>query len=292
MMGTTVEVMIDGDTSLVPRAFARLRALEQCWSRFIATSELNRLHRRPGEWVLVSDELWSALSWSLRMYAETAGLFDPTIRTALEDWGYDRTFAQIDPHGVAPTRVGCTPGAGGIHLDTDRRHALIESGVCVDLGGVGKGLAADLVAGELIAMGAAGTYVCAGGDIHAAGEPPDEGWPVPLVHPATGRPLAQHILYSGGIVMSSTAFRRWTRGAVEAHHIIDPRTASPAHTDLLAVAVTGASAARCEALAKAAIIAGSAHGRSLLERAAVDAWLIFDGGAVETVGPVGGNEQR
>ena len=60
------------------------------------------------------------------------------------------------------------------------------------------------------------------------------------------------------------------------HHIIDPRTGAPADTDLIAVAVADQSAARGEALAKAAIIAGSIEGAALLRSADVKAWMISD----------------
>ena len=114
-----------------------------------------------------------------------------------------------------------------------------------------------------------------GGDIHAAGEPVDEGgWSVPLLHPSTGEPVDHHALYSGALVMSTVVLRRWRRGDVEHHHIIDPRSGTPADTDLIAVAVAAQSAARGEALAKAAIIAGSAEGAALLRSADVKAWMI------------------
>ena len=93
------------------------------------------------------------------------------------------------------------------------------------------------------------------------GEPVDaDGWRVPLLHPISGAVIDHHTLFAGAIVMSTVAIRRWTRGGIEHHHIIDPRTGLPSGTDLVAVAVADQSAARGEALAKAAIIAGSAEG--------------------------------
>ena len=145
----------------------------------------------------------------------------------------------------------------------------------IDLGGIGKGLAADFVADELIANGANSAYVSLGGDIQAAGEPVDKnGWQVPLLHPVTGDSIAHHALYSGALVMSTVAIRRWTRDGHHHHHIVDPRSGRSADTDLVAVAVADRSAARGEALAKAAIIAGETAGAALLRAADVKAWMI------------------
>lgn len=273
-MGCPVELLVDGEPALVARGFARLRALEDAWSRFRPTSELNRLHQRVGRWVPVSEEMFTALAWSVRLHAETDGLFDPTVRTSLERWGYDRTFLDIDARDRALPVSEPAPGLAGLELDEDRRAVRLASGTRIDLGGIGKGLAADLVAADLLSAGATGVYVCLGGDIHAAGEPREGGWTVPLLHPATREPVAHHLLDEGGLVMSTTAIRRWTCAGREAHHIIDPRTGRPATSDLTAVAVASRSSARGEALAKAALVAGSVAGEALLRRAAVTAWLV------------------
>ncbi len=275
LMGCSVELMVDGPSSLVPLAIARLRALERVWTRFSPASELNRLHERRGQWVAVSPELFSALRWCDRLHRETGGLFDPTIREALEAWGYDRTFREIDCAERQPPITPRSEHEAGFELDHDGRRVRLAEGVSIDLGGIGKGLGADMVAAELISAGARGVYACLGGDIHVAGDTPPGGWDVPLLHPVTGETFAQHRLAGGGLVMSTVAIRRWDCGGVPAHHIIDPRVGAPALTDVVAVAVAARSSARAEALAKAAIVAGSRAGRAMLERAAVKSWIVL-----------------
>jgi thiamine biosynthesis lipoprotein len=279
VMGSPGEILIDGPVDLIRFGFSRLRQLEQTWSRFLPDSELNRLQAWEG-WLECSDDLVVALQWCVRMHAETRGLFDPSIRTRLEQLGYDRTFVEIVEQSVrAADLPDVKPAAGMEGLDISENWARIAPGLSIDLGGIGKGLAADMVADELIAAGASSAYVSLGGDIHASGEPvDDDGWKVPLLHPITGEPVDHHALFSGALVMSTVAFRRWTRDGTEHHHIIDPRTGSPADTDLIAVAVADQSAARGEALAKSAIIAGSADGAALLRSAGVKAWMISEAG--------------
>ena len=275
-MGSPTEILVDGRAEHVAQGFTRLRQLEQTWSRFLPDSELNRLQEWRGQWLECSDDLVAALQWSLRMHAETRGLFDPSIRTNLEQLGYDRTFAEIVEQSNQSDDgllAGQTPGLHGLEISNN--WVRLEPGLSIDLGGIGKGLAADMVADELIVAGANSAYVSLGGDIHAAGEPVDQhGWQVPLLHPITGATIDHHPLFSGALVMSTVAIRRWTRGGVEHHHIIDPRTGRPADTGLVAVAVADQSAARGEALAKAAIIAGADEGASLLRAANVKAWMI------------------
>ena len=274
LMGTTAELVVDGNADDIASGFRRLRALEQAWSRFDPTSELNRLHDRPGEWVDVSDDLRCALVWAQRMHVETDGLFDPSVRRALELMGYDRTFRSV-LDVAAPVSAAPAPGLGALEIDRARSRVRLDPGIRLDLGGIGKGLAADLVARELVAGGVRSVCVSLGGDIHASGEPPEpQGWPVPLLHPVTRAPLGIHPLEGGGLAMSTVALRRWRRGGQELHHIVDPRTGTSCRTDLVAVAVAAPSTARAEALAKVALILGAEAGAALLQRCSVHGWLI------------------
>ena len=277
VMGTTAELMFDGPASLTPRAFNRLRELEQAWSRFRPDSELNRLQQRAGRWVRVSHELFVALRWCARLHEETEGRFDPSIRTALEQWGYDRTFREIDERGAAPVVTAPSPGLAGMELRRDDEAVRLAPGLRIDLGGIGKGLAADMLAGDLLFMGANGVYVSVGGDIAVAGDTPYGGWDVPLHHPDTDLPFDFHCLAAGGIVMSTTRMRRWHRlDGTEAHHLIDPTTGAPAATDVVAVAVAALSAARAEALAKAVVVAGATRGQQLLDSFGVEGWIVTE----------------
>jgi thiamine biosynthesis lipoprotein len=275
MMGTVAEVLIDGDASMVRAAFARLRSLESILTRFRPDSDLNQLHTRRGEWVRVSPELFDAFVWSDRMYRETRGLFDPTIRNSLESSGYSSTFSHVvDDHRALDPPIPA-PGFDSVDIDRATRSVRIALGVSVDLGGVGKGLCADIVARELVADGARSAYVSLGGDIHVVGEPPETGfWQVPLVHPVSAAIIAEHHLVSGGLVMSTVSMRAWKRGGETVHHIIDPRSGRSTTTDVVAVAVAARSAARAEALAKAAIVLGADDGAAFLASCDVTAWVI------------------
>src|SRR5205823_3869810 len=85
----------------------------------------------------------------------------------------------------------------------------------------------------LESSGARGVLVSLGGDISTAGEAPEGGWQV-LVGDDSGAPPDADgeviALHAGAIATSSTSVRRWTRGSVALHHLVDPRTGLPAVT--------------------------------------------------------------
>ena len=280
-MGTTVEVVIaapaDADGSpdaLLGWAVDEFERLEQAWSRFRPDSELCRLNADRRVTVPISLDLLEVVTRALDAWRLTDGRFDPTVIGTLEALGYDRTFQTFDlplaarPTGPAPTMtdVQVDPVAGTIRRPV---------GVRFDLGGIGKGLAVDQVASGLIARGAAGACVGAGGDIRVAGTAPSGGWRIPVEDPVSGGDWFVAALTAGAIVTSTSRYRRWLDhdGRV-VHHLIDPGTGQPAQAGIDAVVVAAGDAWWAEVLAKSALIAGPGDGRALLERFGVTSWMV------------------
>jgi len=283
-MGTTAELMVVGGAGheLLDWAVDRLEALEAAWSRFRPDSELCRIDREAGSGpVAVSSETVDVVGRALSLWYVTDGRFDPTVRRALEASGYDRTFRRVAPTGpplVEPRRAA--PGCDGVRVDRLRSTVSIPAGVTLDLGGVGKGLAADLVATGLVGRGATGACVGLGGDVRVAGRGLDGGaWMIDVEDPFDDtRVLCSRTLADGAIVTSTTRFRRWTRGGEVLHHIIDPATGAPADRGVTAVVAVGDAAWWAEGMAKAALVAGVDDGIEMLERLGVAAVILDDHG--------------
>ena len=197
--------------------------------------------------------------------------------------GYDplRVLAPTRGSATPATAPGPAPGCTGVVVDAHARTVTLPDGAGIDLGGIGKGYAADLVAGGLVACGAAAARVALGGDVRAAGAGPDDGaWPIPVEDPFDeNRCLFTYPLVDAAIVTSTRLFRRWIQDGCVRHHIIDPATGAPADRGLAAVIVADRDAWRAEALAKAALVAGRTDGRALLGANGVDAWIVDDHGA-------------
>jgi thiamine biosynthesis lipoprotein len=287
-MGCAAHVVLgDAPSGLGEWALAELERLEQCWSRFRDDSELARLHRARGEWMPVGNEMLLAFTCAADLHRATGGRFDPTIRRVLEDSGYDRTFEAVRATGesaFAPTTV---EGFARVDVDADESRVRIPAGVRVDLGGIGKGLAADLIARGAIDRGARTILVNIGGDMHARGEAPPEGaWQIPVEDPFDESRVAFHYhLAQGAFVTSTTRIRAWSRDNVRYHHIIDPARGDAARTDVGAVVAAARDAWWAEGIAKSVIIAGSAAGAELARATGVRAWIYLNDGRVMNVSP-------
>jgi len=285
-----VRVVVDDDRAepILDRVETRMRDLEHRWSRFIDTSELSQLNRHAGDPVFVSPEMFAVVALAIDAWKATNGLFDPTLLDVLREIGYNDTFDELadrDPFQANELGVPAT------ELDSvvlDVRSSLIHAplGLHFDLGGIGKGQAADLLFAQVIEDGVSGACLDLGGDIRVGGETVEGGgWAIVIDDPfAPGVDLAVLGLEAGSVTTSSRLRRKWSTTTGEAHHLIDPKTAQPSRSGLASVTVIAAHAAWGEAHAKAALIAGAVAGRALLERAGLSGLLISDDGQLVTAG--------
>jgi thiamine biosynthesis lipoprotein len=287
-MGSTVHLIVVADDreALLDRAQGRIDELEQRWSRFIATSEISELNRRASEAVRVSADTALLVERAVDAWRITGGGFDPTVLGAMLRAGYDRDFREVAAagnHGTAGTSnlllVGCTD----IELRHDDQGTTVRlpEGSGFDPGGIGKGLAADLVATELIGAGAHGVCINMGGDLRVLGDGPDgAAWTIAVDHPWLEEPVALLGLAAGAVAPSTTLKRAWVADGRPRHHLIDPATGEPSGSDLDVVAVVAGEAWIAEVLAKAVLLRGSARAFDLVDTTQVQALSVDRDGVV------------
>lgn len=282
-MGSDAHVIVvAGSAPHLDLARTRVEALERRWTRFRDDSELSRLNRACGRPVVVSTDTYELVARAVDGWRITRGWFDPTVLPAMLDAGYDRDFSALDRVARDPRRASDgdsparpAPGCDGIVLDPVVRAVRLPPGVGIDAGGIGKGLAADLVVAELLDAGAPGACVNLGGDLRVGGEAPEPaGWCIAL-----DGSTATVNLRSGGVATSSRLRRRWWRAGREYHHLIDPRTGAPARSRLLETTVVAGEAALAEVLATAAAVAGEIEGRAIVQAAGATGCFLDDTGA-------------
>jgi FAD:protein FMN transferase len=296
-MGTDVEVLAVGADDAAMQtlrglAVDALEAREARWSRFRPTSELCRVNDAAGAPVVVSPDTFALIARAVDAWRATDGRYDPTVLSALEAAGYDRDFDAVARD--APDAGGqhaAVPGCDGVQLDTLVSAVRLPPGVALDLGGIGKGYAADGVSGALLdagVPGVRGVLVNLGGDLRARGDAPEpHGWVVEVDDPL-GTGATGVLAFAEGAIATSTRLRRaWTRAGRPQHHLIDPATGEPAASGLASVTVVAGEAWWAEVLAKAAFLAGAEEGAALLVEAGATGLLVTDDGEVVEVEGLG-----
>lgn len=268
-MGSDAHVIVvGGPAGLIGHAVKRIEELERRWSRFLPDSEVSQLNRWAGLPVAVSIDTITLVEHAMVAWRLSGGAYDPTVLGAVMRAGYDRSFEFLDcvnrgddfdpPRDRGRGAHAMAPGADAIVVG--RETVTLPAGTAFDPGGIGKGLAADMVSAEILAAGAEGICVNLGGDAKVAGQGPNgSGWTVAIEHPWLPAPFAHVGLGGGGVATSSTLRRRWQHNGHTRHHLIDPHTGRPSGTDVNLATVIAQQAWVAEVLAKAVLLAGTAH---------------------------------
>jgi|SRR5579875_628037 len=302
-MGTQITLRLwpaDEKAERASRALARerafLRRAEALLSRFRPDSEISQINTAKGKPVRVSPLTLAAVAAARDAAEATAGLFDPTVYSALLAAGYHRDFATVAALAPASARPAAPQRwqAGRwreIAIDHAQHLITLPAGVGLDLGGIAKGWLADIVAKRLSRFGPA--LADLGGDIALRGLAPDgDLWRIDVEDPRGGV-LGTVRLRGGGIATSGTTRRRWQNSATcAAHHIIDPRTGMPALTDLLAVTVVAPDATTAEVAAKGALLLGSTLGAAAIRSANIAGILVRQDGKTIVVGALDWSDAR
>jgi thiamine biosynthesis lipoprotein len=283
-MGATAQVtVVGGDAALLDLAENELRVLEGLWSRFLPDSEITQLNLTAGRAVPVSARTRLLVRQLVDAHHATDGAFDPTLVLELVALGYGAS--RHDQAKVTLLRAGTAPRGSveRIVIDEARDAVLLPEGTALDAGGLGRGLAADLVADVLASRGASGALVSIGGDVRVMGAAPHRGsWAVDIADPRdTTRTLHRLHLADGGVATSDVVSHAWTgpHGA-PVHHVLDPRTGEPARSDVVSATVVAGSGSWAEALSTACLVMGSAAAIDLLRDHGVGALLVLADGTI------------
>jgi len=272
-LGTSAQLVVT-EPHAMPAARAAVEQvlldIDAAASRFRDDSELSRLNASAGSWVDVSPLFVRALQIALDAARWTGGLVDPTVGEAMLRLGYDRTFADVQAV-AGPLRVRATAAPGWRHVELHDGRARVPAGTRLDLGATAKAFAADLAAGAAADASGCGVLVSLGGDIAVAGESPADGWPIAIedvtdLSLPTGGSGPVVAIRDGGLATSSTQARRWRRGGVELHHLLDPRSGLPATGPWRTVSVTASTCVLANTASTAAVILGKAAPGWLRER--------------------------
>jgi thiamine biosynthesis lipoprotein len=229
-------------------AFDELDRLEAQLSRYIENSDISRIASLPANQPLrVGLAAFECLQSSVRIYGETNGAFDVTIGS-LFDCLLNKDKTPRSPSKQELEDARRRTGANLLVLDeSEHTVKLLTEGVRIDLGGIGKGYAADKMAAILRQWGIDTAFISAGkSTVLPIGIPSAaKGWPVTMRNPRN----ADEILAK----LSLRSFALSGSGLAKGRHIIDPRSAVPVSGKIAAWA-SAPDAAAADALSTAFMV--------------------------------------
>ena len=280
-MGTSFFcILVGADKEVCDSIYSLAIELESKWSRFIPDSEVMLLNNNPDSMREVSDATLRLVSEMKLGFELTQGLYSGNVMGDLIDMGF--AASRTNPANVtdwSAMSVG-SKNLSDIEVDIDMKSVSVPRGVAIDAGGVGKGLASDLMSDYAMELGAMGIAVFAGGDVAVKGMAIDAaGWNVGISDPRNSSDfIASVSLSRGGLATSSPM--GWKIN--NAHHIIDPRTHKSSDSDVLQATVITANASQAEMLAKMCVILQSYEALASIDALGATALIVDNSNQVHT----------
>ncbi len=250
-------------------AIAEIRRVEAIMTTWRPDSEISRINAAAGKSaVSVGDETLQIIKDSIHTSEISEGTFDITFQTLHGLWKFDE---DLDPHPPAEKDIKARlpfVGFKNIVVDDAKKTVMLkQEKTQISLGGIAKGYAVDRAVAVLDKAGLTSFFVQAGGDLFARGKKPDgTDWQAGIRDPRG--PEAK---YFAKLSLSDHAFstagdyeRSYVIGNKRYHHIIDPRTGSPA-TASRSVTIWAPTALVADEIDDAVFILGPKKGLELVE---------------------------
>ncbi len=283
---TVVNIKVYGDTVAQKNMDDIQHMLERMDKEFSRTKEdgeLYAVNKAAGkEAVVVSDETLDIVKQSVKYAAEMDGLFDPTIGPLVDLWNIGSGGDHVPPQADIDKAKSLTNYKDVIIDEAAKTVKLAKEGMVLDMGGIGKGYAADRVADYLKAQGLDSAMINLGGSsIIALGNKPNGSqWNIGLQDPdqSRGTQLGTIKITNEVIDASGVYERFFMQDGVRYHHILDPRTGFPSQNGLKSVTIMSPNATDADALSTGVFLMGEEAGIKYLEALPenVEAFFITD----------------
>ena len=277
-MGVTCVATVVGIDSidLAVRCLDLVEEFESLWSRFIPTSDISRLNSANGQPTLVDEKTLTLLHHMIAAHQATDGAYNPT-RLPLQIATGDASSLINDRRTELPADAAVFSQLSGIHIFHDGKVSL-PRGMTLDAGGIGKGLAADLILQFTLEQGAQAACINLGGDM-AINTGDSIGWDVEILSPIDSEVILDTVRIAVGAVATSSLFARQRNGAgITSHLFTDSSAHDTQHT--VGATVIANSAAWSEAWTKYAILSNPELAIDTLTSTGLAAMLVSANGQI------------
>ena len=278
---------------------ASLDRIERLMSTYMPASEVSRFNASPStDWMPVDRQTCDVVRLALDVSEQSGGAFDITVAPLVNLWGFgpdgtitdrpdrERIDAVLEQTGYRRLEADCTRPA------IRKSHPALE----IDLSGIAKGYAADVVAKRLEEESVDNYLVEIGGEMRLKGSKPDgASWRIGIEAPDRDqRAVFDALALADAGVATSGDYRNYLEFDGRYYsHTIDPRTGNPVEHTTAAVTVIAESAAFADAMATSLLVLGSDDGLALAERENIAALFLNRSAAgVESIASTGFAEQR
>ena len=241
--GTTFNITYLDKNDYTKQIDSLFHLVNKSLSTYIPNSDISKINN--GDTTINVDAYFKEVfNKSNKIYKETAGVFDPTIGTLVNAWGFgpEKTVVKLDSQIVRKllTQVGFDK----VHL-VEGKIKKMNPEIYFDFNAIAKGYAVDVAGRFLETQNISSYLVEIGGEIRTKGLKIDgSGWKVGVEEPNfDGTKSIQKVLELKNVAMATSGnYRKFKIDSITGKkyaHILNPKTGYPTQNTLLSVSVIG-----------------------------------------------------
>lgn len=273
LMGTRFEITVVAPNEEIgyiniDLAVSEIERIEKIISSWDKDSETSLINQNAGiKPVKVSPELFGLIERAIKISEITDGAFDITYASMDNIWKFDGTMTSL-PSKEDVQKSITKIGYQKIVLDPEKETVfLLEPGMRIGFGAIGKGYAADRAKELLVSKDVKGGIINASGDLTTWGtKVTGEKWLVGIANPLSKDKVFSWLPIIESSVATSGNYEKFvTLNGKKYSHIIDPRTGYPT-TGISSVSIFAKQAELCDALATAVFIMGKDVGLHMINQ--------------------------
>ena len=251
VMGLKIYSEHGGDA--LEQAENEIKRIDNLLDRGNENSEIYKINKDKSS--NISKETAEVISTALSVSEETNGAFDITIAPIVDLWGfYGNEFRVPSEDEIQST----LKSVGYEQVRLDGSNISIPDNVYIDLGGIGKGYASDMVAKVLRKNNISSAIISLGGNVYTIGKKADGSlWTIGIADPFNSSQHIGTIKVRDKAVITSGGYQRYfEKDGMIYHHIIDPKTGMSADSGLASVTIISDNGIQADGLSTALFIMG------------------------------------
>jgi len=271
LLGTVVQIKLlePQPDELFNEVFSLIKDIEDKMSISIENSEVIEINKNAGKsFVKVSPKTYYVIERGKYYSQLSNGKFDISIGSLVKLWGIGSKEAKV-PTQVEIDKELSKVGYTNILLnETEKSIMLAEEGMVIDLGGIAKGYAADVIGDYLKSKNIHNAIIDLGGNILAlGGNGKTDSWNIGIQDPfqARNKHLGIISLKDKTIVTSGVYERNFTEKGKTYHHILDPFTGYPVENSLMSVSIIADKSIDADGLSTTIFALGLEKGSELIK---------------------------
>lgn len=258
----------------------KLEIVNKTMSTWRKDSEISKINAWPADKpIYISNELKIIILASKKVEKITSGAFDITVGPLVKLWGFGPDGIPTDiPSVDSINQVKSYTGSSNFSL-MGNNYTKKDSRLQLDLSGIAKGHAVDILADTLDSKGIHHYFVDIGGEVFAKGYRPNkENWIIGIEEPKKN---STHIIttlsINGKAIATSGDYRNYFEAeGGKFSHVINPKTGRSIQTNIISATVIAPKCATADALATASMVMGTKAIMQLADEQDLAVMLIED----------------